>query len=195
VQSRRNLPFTGVISSEKDLDKALQEHPALMTAMPTDRNNIIKGSKKVPNKMVLGDGECWAMMDAGPGVHGINAKEHCPHLLHALRGAAVRKTCITANGGEMICDSEIELKCETDGHTMNIKLSDLPVSCPILSVRRIVKKGNDVVFNDGGGYILHRQSKRRIEFVEREGVYFIRMKITGAVNRGGNESGFARRGA
>ena len=95
----------------------------------------------------------------------------------------------------MICDSEIELKREMDAHTMNIQFSDLPVSCPILSVRRTVKKGKAIVFNDGGGYILHRQSKRRIEFVEREGVYFIKMKITGAVSRGGNESGLARWGA
>ena len=62
-----------------------------MTAMPTDSKKIIKGSKKVPNKMVLGDGECWAMMDSRAGVPGINAKEPCPHLLHALRGAAIRK--------------------------------------------------------------------------------------------------------
>ena len=103
--------------------------------------------------------------------------------------AAVRKRCITANGGEMICDGEIELKCEIDGHAMNIKLPDLPVTCPILSVRRIVN-----VINDGGGCIIHRQSQRRIDFVEREAVYFIKMKTMGAVSRGGHESGVARRG-
>ena len=53
---------------------------------------------------------------------------------------------------------------------MNIKVSDLPVSCPILSVRRIAEEGNDIVC--------------RID-VEREGVYFIKMKIMGAVSRGG----------
>ena len=193
ASSRRTLPSTGIISSEREFDRALQRHPELMKAMPTDRKKIIKGSKKVPNKMALGDGERLATMGSGAGVPGIKAKEHCPHLLHALRGAAVRKRCIIANGGEMICDSEIELKCEMDGHAINIKCFDLPVSCPILSVRRIVKKGNDIVFNDGGGYILHRQSKRRIVFVEREGVHFIKMKIMGAVSRGGNESGVARR--
>ena len=66
--------------------------------------------------MVLGDGECWAMLDSGAGVAGINAKEHCPHLLRALHAAAVRKRCIAANGGETRCDSEIELTCEMDGH-------------------------------------------------------------------------------
>ena len=92
-----------------------------MTAMPTNRNNIIKGSKKIPNKLVLGKGSCWAMMDSGAGVPGINAKKHCPHLLHALRGAAVRKRCITANVGEMIRESEIDFKREMDGHTMIIR--------------------------------------------------------------------------
>ena len=134
------------------------------------------------------------MMDSGAGVPGINAKEHRPHLLHALRWAAIRKRCITANGGERICDSEIELKCEMDEHAMKIKVSDLTVRCPILSARRIVKKGNDIVFNYGAGYILHRHSRRRIDFVEREGVYFIKMKILGGVRRESNESGFARLG-
>ena len=133
--------------------------------MPTDRNHIIKGSKNISNKMVLCDGACWAMLDSGAGVPGTKAKEHCPHLRHDLRGAAIRKRCITANGGGMSCDSEIELKSEMGGHTINMKFSALPVRCPIFSVRRIVKKGNNIVFNDGGGYILHRQSKRRIDLV------------------------------
>ena len=58
-----------------------------------------------------------------------------------------------------------------------------------------MKKGNGIVFNDGRAYILHRQSKRRIDFVEREGACFIQTKIIGAVSKGGNESGFARRAA
>ena len=101
---------------------------------------------------------------------------------------------MTANGGGMFVENEFELKCVMDGHAMNIQFSDLPISCPILSAHMIVKKGNGIVFNDGGGYIIHHQSKRRIDFVEREGVSFMKMKIVGAVSRGGTESGFAWRG-
>ena len=56
VTRRRTLPSTGFISSKKDLDKARQEHPEPMAAMQANRNNIINGSKKIPNKMVLSDG-------------------------------------------------------------------------------------------------------------------------------------------
>ena len=49
VSHRRTLPSTSVISSEKDLDRALQELPELMSAMPMDRKKIIKGSKNLPD--------------------------------------------------------------------------------------------------------------------------------------------------
>ena len=74
-------------------------------------------------------------------------------------------------------DKEIDIDCEFGDHKMSIVFADLPVQCPILSVRRKFKKGNRVIFNDGGGYIEHSVTRRRIDFVEREGVYFIKMNI------------------
>ena len=80
TRSRRNKPKSAtqlsplsdiVISTAKDLDKALAKFPQLMTAMPTDRKKIMKASKKLPNRLVLGPGECWAMVDSGAGVPGI----------------------------------------------------------------------------------------------------------------------------
>ena len=149
-----------VISSEKDLDKALKAHPHLLSAMPTDRKRIAKASKMTPDRLMLRDGEMWAMMDSGAGVPGINVVKHCPELAFALKEAVRRKRCICANGGEMLVDKEIKLNVELDGHAMPIKFSELPVQCPILSVRRIVRKGNDIVFTEDGGYIQHRTSGR-----------------------------------
>ena len=56
------------------------------------------------------------------------------------------------------------------------------MQCPILSVRRIIRNGNDIVFTEDGGYIQHRPSRRRVDFVERECVYFIQMKMLGGVS-------------
>ena len=70
----------------------------------------------------------------------------------------------------------------------------ISANCPILSVREIAKKDNDIVFDDDGGYNSNRQTKRRIYFVERERVYCIKTKIVGTVNTDDNESGFAGRG-
>ena len=75
----------------------------------------------------------------------------------------------------MVIDKEIELNVELDGQSVTIKLSELPVQCPILSVRKIVKRGSMVVFQNQGGYIVHNATGRKINFVERDGVYFVRM--------------------
>ena len=70
-----------------------------------------------------------------------------------------------------------------DGHEMTIKFPRYPWQLP-----------HTRVFNDDGGYIIHRQSKRHSDFVEREGVYFIEMNTVGAVTADNAESGVARRG-
>ena len=167
----------GILSSEKDLDAALSSNPKLMAAMPCQLKAIKKAAKKCPGSEELGPNEQWVMVDSGAGVNGIDASKHCPALLHKLRDATKRRKCITANGGEMVIDKEIDLDCEFGDHKMSIVFADLPVQCPILSVRRIIKKGNRVIFNDGGGFIEHTVTRRRINFIEREGVYFIKMNI------------------
>ena len=50
-----------------------------------------------------------------------------------------------------------------------------------------------MILNEHGGYILHKESGRQIPFVEREGVYFIKMKILGAKVEN-SEPGFGRQG-
>ena len=46
----------------------------------------------------------------------------------------------------------------------------------------MIRKGNDIVFNEDSGYIQHRSARRKTDFVEREGVYFANMKMLGGVN-------------
>ena len=65
---------------------------------------------------------------------------------------------------------------------MAVTFADLPVRCPIPSVLRMIKKGNDIVFTEDGGYLKHRTSRRKIDSVEREDVYVTQMKILGGVN-------------
>ena len=48
---------------------------------------------------------------------------------------------------------------------------------PILSVRKIVRKGNYVTFRDGGGYIKNVKTGDKMRFVERQGVYFIKVLV------------------
>ena len=96
----------------------------------------------------------------------------------------------------MVPDKEIELNLELDGQPMTVKLSELPVQMPILSVRKIVKKGNKVMFQAQGGRIVNKNTGRKLNLVDRDGVYFVRMKLPGsaAQNVEPNKSGFSRPG-
>ena len=115
------------------------------------------------------------MVELSAGVNGMDLKSHAPGF-DLLQKTTKRKRCIAANGAEMLIESEIELCCKLDGHQMAVKFADLPVQCPILNVRHIIRKGNDSVFTENGGYFQHRTSKRSIDVVEREIVSFIKMK-------------------
>ena len=136
------------------------------------------------------------MVDSGAGVPGIRVDKHCFQLRHKLREATKKFKCVTANGGEMVIDKEIGLSVQLDGQPVTIKLSELPVQCPILSVRKIVKRGNRVAFQYQGGYIVHKATGRKNNFVDNDGVYFVRMKLPGCITKDveSNESGFSRPG-
>ena len=147
--SKPKLPAHGiVVKKEKELYHALHSHPCLMTAKPANRKNMIKASKKAPGAHLLRGGEVWAMVDSGACVPGMSVDKHCPQLRHKLREATKKFDCATANGWEMLVDKEIELDVKLNGQTVAIKLSKLHVHFPMLSVRKIVKKGNMVVFQD-----------------------------------------------
>ena len=153
-----------------------------MNTTPCERKQIIKVSRKCPDRRVLAPDGQWAVVDSSESVNGMDVKSHALGFDRLLQHATKRKRCIAATGGEMLIESEIELCCELDGHQMAVMFADLPVQCPILSVRCIIRKGNDIVFTEDGGYIQHRTSRRKIDLVEREGVYFIKMKILDGVN-------------
>ena len=122
--------------------------------------------------------------------------KHRPQLRHKLREATNHFKCVTADGEQMVLDKEIELNVELDGQTVTIKLSELPVQCPISSVRKTVKRGDMVVFQNQEGYIVHKANYRKIYVVDRDGVYFVRMKLPGCITKDveSNESGFSRPG-
>ena len=92
-----------------------------MTAMPANRKKMIKASKKAPDTHLLHEGEVWAMVDSDAGVPGMRVDKHRPQLRHKLREATKKFKCVTASGGEMVVDKEIELDIELDGQSVTSK--------------------------------------------------------------------------
>ena len=66
---------------------------------------------------------------------------------------------------------------ELDAEKIDIPFSDLPLTMPILSVRKHVRRNHRCRIKEGGGYFTHNVTKKRTRFVEKEGVYFMRMKV------------------
>ena len=66
---------------------------------------------------------------------------------------------------------------EIDDETHVVPFEDLPVEYPIISVKKIVMKKKVVTFRDGGGYIFNTVTRKKLRIVERNGVYFIKLKI------------------
>ena len=71
----------------------------------------------------------------------------------------------------------VDVLVDIDGEAHTIDFDDLPVECPIISVRKIVRKGNKVVFQEKGGYILNETTRNKLNFTEKQGVYFIKLHV------------------
>ena len=53
---------------------------------------------------------------------------------------------VLANGAPMESDEVVDVKVGIQRQHHEIEFDDLPVECPIISVRKMVRKGNKVVF-------------------------------------------------
>ena len=109
--------------------------------------------------------------------------------------------CITANGDEMVADKEARVQVELDGVICDIPFMDPPLSMPILSMRRHIHRGHSCRIRHGGGYFRNLITRKKSHFIEKDGAYFMKMKITGEAKgpQGSSDdstprTGFARPG-
>ena len=86
---------------------------------------------------------------------------------------------ITACGVKLKNKGRCNVQGSVDDKIFNIAFKDMEVELPILSVRKMVRHGNDVQFKDKGGTITDRSTGRVIRFFEHEGVYFLKFKVSG----------------
>ena len=56
-------------------------------------------------------------------------------------------------------------------------LNNMKVDIPILSVRKLVKDGFDICFTESGGYIKARDDGKRVQFIEADGAYWLKMRV------------------
>ena len=115
------------------------------------------------------------MVDSGAGCNA--AKRSKDIAKYKVKPGSKRRRCVLADGKEIVSEGVVYVEVDIQGERHVIPFDDLPVECPIISVRRIVRKGNLVKFKKAGGYIYNKATKKKLYFVEKNGVYFIRVKV------------------
>ena len=95
--------------------------------------------------------------------------------------AKVPITCITANGEEMLADEVATLSVEMggNGEECDIPFSHLPLSMPILSVRKHVHRGHRCRIQERGGYFRNVVTRKKARFIAKDGVYSIKIRMLG----------------
>ena len=198
---KRKIPMNVVVTDEDELDEILKNYKCLSDVLDAGSTpeKLAAADRKVPSSHTLQPGEVWAMVDSGSGIDGFNASEVAPDV--PVTESADRTICITANGEEMVADKEVQCSVELDGQVIDIPFKDLPLTMPILSMRRHIHRGHSCRIKHGGGYFRNLISRKKTRFIEKDGVYFIKMKIRGssnaeAVNVNSNDrpAGFTRPG-
>ena len=75
-----------------------------------------------------------------------------------------------------------EGKCTVQGMfddlTLSVIFNNMKADVHILSVRKLVQDGFDICFTEVGGYIKSRAGGKRIEFIEADGAYWLKIKIS-----------------
>ena len=64
-----------------------------------------------------------------------------------------------------------------DGQRLTIPFKHMKVKCPIVSVRKLVRDGNEVHFEKVGGWIRNMKSGQKIRFFAFQGVYVLKVTI------------------
>ena len=98
------------------------------------------------------------MMDSGAGCNAADTKK--AFGAHLVKSDKHKQQCVLADGTEITSKGICDFTALVEGKEHLIPFEDLPVECPIISVRKVVKKGNIVKFKDGGGYIMNIAIKR-----------------------------------
>ena len=153
-----------VINSEEDI-AALEKYIT---------SNVPK-EKPPPPKAMKG---AWAMLDSGSAPNVADVPKHFPgHPVRESKAQRKGVKYVDASGGQIPNEGETCLvhRDEKQGD-FGFVFQNGKVHCPILSVRKMVRRGCRVTFKRGGGIIRYADG-RKLRFVERLGVFFVNLNV------------------
>lgn len=171
-QKRADNTINMNITSETDIDRLVA-----WIKQKNGKADLASVAKEMPRTK---DGKhLLACVDSGSVTTVLDAeKELHGHPILPSKSQRQGLNYVGANGGKIANEGKVKVNIKT---TNGVRLTDVTfqnakVKMPILSVRRIVRKGSRVEFFVGGG-VIHLPDGQKIDFVERFGVYFVHLIV------------------
>ena len=131
-----------------------------------------------PHKIATKKGEFISCVDSGSVATVANAKKTFPNeKVEPSKASTNGVAYVAADGGLMPNRGEVTVNVVAGDVDLGpMKWQDADVNMPILSVRRIAKKGSRVSFWDGGG-VIKLPDGTKVPFYEYQGVYLIKLAV------------------
>lgn len=142
-----------------------------------------------------GNKHLLACVDSGSVAAVLDAEKEVPgHPVVPSKGQKQGLCYESASGSKIANEGKVKLQARNpDGVSLPpMSWQNAKVKMPILSVRRMVRKGARVEFFKRGG-IIHLPDERKINFIEKFGVYFVHLLIDPP--DGTDAPGFTRHGS
>ena len=179
-----------VVNSLTQLDKLLlgKSKVAKLAAAATQKKDSGKANNILPD-VDLEDDEVLALVDSGSTINAASIKRHFPQYKKNIvksRAQLRGDTATTAGGHELKHEGRCRVDVVMGDKEFQIPFSNMKVDIPILSVRRMVRCGNSVVFNEDGGEIINQASGHKIHFFEAMGAYWVKMKVNPPTDNDGD---------
>lgn len=178
------------ITSEKDLEAFLREHP-LLASVSGSYFNTKKAAAKAARKLAsihLEEDERLILLDSGSSLDAADIETEFPNYLALVQDSkkdeddiAATTACggVVTNKGKVVIAGTIKDK-KGESYDFPLPFNNMKVQIPILSLRNVMKRGHTARLNDTGGYLRNLSNGSKVPVYEKEGVYYLKVKIRDA---------------
>ena len=120
------------------------------------------------------------LMDSGATIHAGEIKKYFPQYSRSIKRSRAQDmgaTATSAGGHALKYEGKCRIDGDVEGMPISVMLNNMKVDIPILSVRKLVKDGFDICFTESGGYIKARDDGKKVQLIEADGAYWLKMKV------------------
>ena len=178
VPKKIDILDTITVRTERELDALLQQHPHL-AAIPKSEQKIRKLLRSMPAELICGPDETLCLVESGSAINAAWTEKHFPAYAKLVKPTVASEAgdfATTAGGQRLFNKGRCTVHATVNGRPFDVAFKDTETELPILSDRKIIRKGHDVRFRRLGSTIRNHSTGRALRFHEHQGVYFTKVE-------------------